>query len=60
MRTGIPLTIEGNLTSDPKYGVANDKPWINFDVAVNSRRYNEEAKRWEDGEIVFPPGQRVR
>jgi single-strand DNA-binding protein len=53
MSTRIPLTIEGNLTSAPKFGVTRDKPWTNFDVAVNSRRYNDEAKEWEDGETVF-------
>jgi single-strand DNA-binding protein len=55
MSTRIPLTIEGNLTAAPKFGISasTNKPWANFDVAVNSRRYNDEAKEWEDGETIF-------
>lgn len=54
MSTRIPLTIEGNLVSDPEPGVsANQTEWTRFRIAVNERRLNEETKQWEDGDSVF-------
>lgn len=49
MSTKVPITIEGNLTGDPEYGVAdNGTKWARFSVAVNDRRFNDESKEWED------------
>jgi len=54
MSTRIPLTIEGNLTSDPESGVSEkETDWTRFRVAVNDRRLNEQSWQWEDGETVF-------
>lgn len=55
MATKIPITIEGNLTSDPDYGVAeNGTKYARFSVATNDRRLNDESGEWEDaGEPKF-------
>lgn len=50
-----PITVEGNLTTNPEHGQTDDgKAWARFTVAVNDRGFNEEAGEWEDrGEPVF-------
>lgn len=49
-----PITIEGNLTDAPQLERTDEgRPYARFTVAVNDRRYNEEAKRWEDGDTFF-------
>lgn len=54
MGTKIPVTIEGNLASDPEVGVSNNgTEWARFSVAVNDRRLNEETQQWENGDVVF-------
>jgi len=54
MTTRIPVTIEGNLTSDPEHGsgAAGDE-YARFTVAVNDRRLNEMTGLWEDAGTVF-------
>src|SRR6478736_2325994 len=54
MTTRIPVTIEGNLTSDPEHGNAESgNEYARFTVAVNDRRLNETTNRWEDVGTVF-------
>jgi single-strand DNA-binding protein len=54
MSTRIPVTIEGNLTSDPEHGAAESgNEYARFTVAVNDRRLNETTNRWEDVGTVF-------
>ncbi|MFF2486244.1 single-stranded DNA-binding protein [Microbacterium sp. NPDC058062] len=54
MTTRIPVTIEGNLTSDPEHGNAEfGNEYARFTVAINDRRLNETTNRWEDVGTVF-------
>jgi len=55
MAVQVPITVEGNLTGDPELGETEaGKPFARFSVAVNDRRYDEEAKQWENtGDPVF-------
>ncbi len=53
MSTRIPVTLEGNLASDPELGEKNDKPFARFLIAVNGRRRNEDTGEWEDADSVF-------
>jgi single-strand DNA-binding protein len=54
MTTRIPVTIEGNLTSDPEHGAGESgNEYARFTIAVNDRRLNETTNRWEDVGTVF-------
>jgi single-strand DNA-binding protein len=54
MTTRIPVTLEGNLTSDPEHGGSdNGTEYARFTVAVNDRRLNETTGTWEDAGTVF-------
>ncbi|MAO81915.1 MAG: single-stranded DNA-binding protein [Nocardioides sp.] len=54
MTTRIPVTIEGNLTSDPEHGSSESgNEYARFTVAVNDRRLNESTGRWEDTGTVY-------
>lgn len=54
MSTRIPLTLEGNLTTDPDTGVSEkETDWTRLRVAVNDRQFNEQSGQWEDGGSVF-------
>lgn len=54
MTTRIPVTIEGNLTSDPEHGSgASGDEYARFTVAVNDRRLNDMTGLWEDAGTVF-------
>ncbi|GAA3920846.1 single-stranded DNA-binding protein [Microbacterium invictum] len=54
MTTRIPVTLEGNLTSDPEHGGSdNGTDWARFGIAINDRRLNETTGTWEDAGTVF-------
>ncbi|WP_448256106.1 single-stranded DNA-binding protein [Microbacterium aurum] len=54
MTTRIPVTLEGNLTSDPEHGASDGGiDWARFTIAVNERRLNETTRTWEDAGTVF-------
>lgn len=54
MTTRIPVTIEGNLTSDPEHGASESgNEYARFTVAVNDRRLNQSTGLWEDAGTVF-------
>jgi len=54
MSTRIPVTIEGNLTSDPEHGASESgNEYARFTIAVNDRKLNETTNRWEDAGTVF-------
>lgn len=54
MTTRIPVTIEGNLTSDPEHGNGESgNEYARFTVAVNDRRLNQATGLWEDAGTVF-------
>ncbi|WP_251454117.1 single-stranded DNA-binding protein [Microbacterium sp. Marseille-Q6648] len=54
MTTRIPVTIEGNLTSDPEHGAGESgNEYARFTVAVNDRRLNQTTGTWEDAGTVF-------
>lgn len=54
MTTRIPVTLEGNLTSDPEHGNSESgNEYARFTVAINDRRLNETTNRWDDVGTVF-------
>jgi single-strand DNA-binding protein len=54
MTTRIPVTLEGNLTSDPEHGAGESgNEYARFTVAVNDRRLNQTTGTWEDAGTVF-------
>jgi single-strand DNA-binding protein len=54
MTTRIPVTLEGNLTSDPEHGAGESgNEYARFTVAVNDRRLNQSTGTWEDAGTVF-------
>lgn len=54
MAVKVPITVEGNLTSDPKLGEKDGRAYAQLTVVENDRRLNEDTKEWEDvGEPIF-------
>lgn len=54
MTTRIPVTLEGNLTSDPEYGATESgNDWARFALAINDRRLNQSTGLWEDVGTVY-------
>lgn len=54
MSTKIPVSLEGNLTADPDYGVSeNGTKWARFQLAINERIKNPDSGEWEDGTPAF-------
>ncbi len=54
MTTRIPVTLEGNLTSDPEHGASDSgNDWARFTIATNDRRLNDTTGTWEDAGTVF-------
>ena len=48
------VTIIGNLTADPELRTTNSgKQVVNFSVAANQRRLNQQTNQWEDGDSLF-------
>lgn len=49
------VTIRGNLTRDPEFYPGSDgkKDFARFDVAVNSRIFNEQTQQFENGDPTF-------
>lgn len=49
-----PITIVGNLTTDPELRFTNSgTPVATFRVASTPRVYNRDTSQWEDGEALF-------
>ncbi|QQY15049.1 single-stranded DNA-binding protein [Cutibacterium avidum] len=49
-----PITVVGNLTSDPELRfTSNGTPVANFTVASTPRRFDKQASEWVDGEPMF-------
>ena len=53
MSVGIPITVVGNLTSDPEMRSTSGGNVVNFTVAQNSRVYDRQAGQWADGPSVY-------
>jgi len=54
MSTKIPVTLEGNLTADPEYGVSEaGNKYAQFNVAVTDRVLDPTTEKWRDGDTVF-------
>lgn len=54
MGTRIPVTIEGNLTSDPEHGTADSgTDYTRFTIAINDRELNTQTGLWEDKGTLF-------
>jgi single-strand DNA-binding protein len=54
MSVKVPITVEGNLGADPKYGEKDGRPYAQLLVIQNDRRLNDETKEWEDaGPPIF-------
>jgi single-strand DNA-binding protein len=54
MSTKIPVSLEGNLTADPEYGVSESGvKYARFQIAVNERVKDAESGQWADGDAVF-------
>jgi len=48
------ITISGNLTKEPvQRFTPNGKSVVEFTVAHNTRKYNQQSQQWEDGEPCF-------
>lgn len=48
------ITISGNLTKEPvQRFTPNGKSVVEFTLAHNTRKYNQQAQQWEDGEPCF-------
>lgn len=49
-----PITVVGNLTSDPELRfTSNGTPVTNFTVASTPRRFDKQRNEWVDGEPMF-------
>lgn len=48
-----PITIEGNLTADPRITPRGDGSVANFTVASNDSKYNQQEHRYETTATVF-------
>lgn len=55
MAVKVPITVEGNLGSDPEVGTTQDgRTYARLTVVENDRRFNEDTKQWEDaGDPIF-------
>lgn len=42
------VTVSGNLTRDPELRMAGATPILDFGIAVNDRRKNQQTSEWED------------
>lgn len=49
-----PITVVGNLTSDPELRfTSNGTQVANFTVASTPRTFNRDTRQWDDGEPIF-------
>ena len=54
MAGDTPLTVVGNLTSDPELRFTpSGAPVANFTVASTPRQYDKQSGEWKDGETLF-------
>jgi single-strand DNA-binding protein len=54
MNTKIPVALEGNLTADPEFGIADSGvKWARFQLAINDRVKDDTTGEWTDGTPAF-------
>ena len=53
MTATVPVTLEGYLTDDPVFGSSNGVDYVQFSIAVNSDRFDEETKAWVPNDPVY-------
>ena len=48
------ITVVGNLSADPELRFTpQGRPVANFTVCATEKKFNKEAKQWEDGDTLF-------